>query len=253
MTTTDASDRVALVTGAGSGLGRAFTRALAAAGFRVAALGRDPASLEETISGLDSRRAVAVVADVVELEQVERAFDSVRERWGRLDVLVNNAGVFGPRGELDEVGMEEVRRTLDTNVIGAVNCSRAAWRIMREQRPGGGRIINNGSVSAQVPRPLSSAYTISKHAITGLTRALALDGRKHGIACGQIDIGNAGTPMTGALVEGALQADGSHAAEPVFDAAEAARAVVYMAGLPADANVLAMTVIATGMPFVGRG
>lgn len=252
MTTTEAG-RVALITGAGSGLGRTFTRALADAGFRVAALGRDPVALQETVGGLDAGRVAVVPADVTQPVQVAAAFDAVRQRWGRLDLLVNNAGRFGPQGEIHEIALDDLRQTLDTNLVGAINCSRAAWRIMREQRPGGGRIINNGSVSAQVPRPLAAAYTISKHAMTGLTRALALDGRRHRIACGQIDIGNADTAMTGGVVDDAVQADGRRLAEPTFDATDAARAIVYMAGLPLDANVLAMTVMATRMPFVGRG
>lgn len=252
MTTTD-TDRVAVVTGGGSGLGREFVRALSAAGFRVVALGRRLDAVTETIATLDPSRSLALSADVTDEVEVEAAFAAVVRRFGRLDVLVNNAGVFGPQGEIDETEFADLRATWEVNLGGAVLCARAAWRLMRAQSPPGGRIINNGSVSAHVPRPWATAYTVSKHAITGLTKALALDGRAHGIAVGQLDIGNAATTMTGEMSTGARQADGSVRAEPLFDAADAARALVLMASLPPAANVLSLTVTASAMPLVGRG
>lgn len=251
MTTTEA--RVAIVTGAGSGLGRAFVRELVAAGLRVAALGRTRSALDKTLLQLADDQAMAVVADVTDETQVAAAFDAVVQRWGRIDVLVNNAGVLGPMCTIDELPIDALRATLDANVVGSAICAAAAWRVMRSQHPSGGRIINNGSVSAQVPRPHSIAYAASKHAITGLTRSLALDGRPFGISCGQIDIGNARTAMTGSVLADALQADGTRAAEDTFDAQEAARAVVFMATLPAEATVLSVTIAATTMPLVGRG
>lgn len=246
-------ERVAVVTGGGSGLGRAFVRALSDAGFLVVALGRRVDPLRTTIAGIDPQRCLALSVDVTDESAVRRAFDEIGERFGRVDVLVNNAGVFGPQSEIDEMDTAAFRATWEANVLGAVLCAGAAWRMMRTQSPPGGRIINNGSVSAQVPRPLSTAYTVSKHALTGLTRALALDGRQHGIAAGQLDIGNAATEMTGRVSSGVLQADGTVRPEPVFDVAEAARALVLMASLPPEANVLSLTISAPGMPFVGRG
>lgn len=253
MSTDGQPDPIAVITGGGSGLGRAFAHELADAGFRIAVLGRTGSTLAETIGGMPADRALALVADVTDETAVAAAFDAVVARWGRVDVLVNNAGIGGPTGRLDEISVADVRATIETNLVGAVICAREAVRVMRAQSPSGGRIINNGSISAHVPRPLSTAYAVSKHAITGLTRSLALDGRADGIACGQIDIGNAATAMTGGFVEGALQADGARRAEPVFDVADAARAVRYMATLPPGANTLFLTVTATDMPFVGRG
>lgn len=248
----DGSTGVALVTGAGSGLGRAFARELVDAGFVVAGLGRRRDALEETVSGLPDGAAVGIVADVTDEASVERAVRDVVERWGRIDVLVNNAGAFGPTGLLDEVGLDDIRSTLEVNVLGAVICSRAVLPVMRAQRPAGGRIINNGSVSAQVPRPQAAAYAMSKCAMTGLTRSLALECRPFGIAVGQIDIGNAETDMSGFMTD-ALQPDGSRRAEPTFAASDAARAVRLMATLPLEANVLSLTIAATGMPLIGRG
>ncbi|TVT53496.1 SDR family oxidoreductase [Amycolatopsis rhizosphaerae] len=241
---------VAVITGAGSGLGREIARALLEAGYQVALTGRRAEPLAETADGHD---ALLVPADVADPEQAKALFEAVRDRWGRVDLLVNNAGVFGPTGELDEIDVEEWRRTVDTNLTGAFLCAREAVRLMKAQRPQGGRIINNGSVSAHAPRPGSAAYTATKHAITGLTKSISLDGRPYDIACGQIDIGNAATEMTAGISRGARQADGRILPEPTFDAGHVARAVLYMAGLPLDANVQFMTITATKMPFVGRG
>jgi NAD(P)-dependent dehydrogenase (short-subunit alcohol dehydrogenase family) len=186
-------------------------------------------------------------------ESVTRLFEAVGERWGRIDLLVNNAGVFGPGGAVDQLSLAGWRQIVDTNLTGSFLCAQQAVRMMKAQSPAGGRIINNGSISAHTPRPNSVGYTATKHAMTGLTKSIALDGRRFGIACGQIDIGNAATDMTQAISQGARQADGSLAAEPTFDARHVADAVLYMASLPLDANVLFMTITATAMPFVGRG
>ncbi|WP_158888438.1 SDR family oxidoreductase [Amycolatopsis anabasis] len=242
---------VALITGAGSGIGREIARALLAEGYRVALAGRRADALAETADGHPS--ALAVPADVADPAQVERLFDAVRQEWGRLDLLVNNAGTFGPAGAVDEVSYADWRRTVDTNLTGAFLCAQHAVRMMKEQRPRGGRIINNGSIAAHAPRPGSVAYTATKHAITGLTKSISLDGRAHDIACGQIDIGNAATEMTAGIATGARQPDGRVVAEPTFDAAHVARAVLYMASLPLEANVQFLTVMATKMPFLGRG
>lgn len=245
--------RVAVVTGAGSGLGRSIATALLDAGFRVALLGRRQEALQETASYGEADRVLILSADVTDAGQVAAAFDAVVIRWGRVDVLVNNAGTFGPSGEVDEIGVAEWRSAVEVNLTGTFLCAREAFRVMKGQQPGGGRIINNGSISAHTPRLASAAYTASKHAVAGLTKSLALDGRRHGIACGQIDIGNAATDLTAALAEGARQADGSVRPEPTFDPRHAAQAVVQMASLPPDVNVLTMTIMATGMPYVGRG
>jgi NAD(P)-dependent dehydrogenase (short-subunit alcohol dehydrogenase family) len=242
---------VAVVTGAGSGLGRHIARALLDEGYRVAFAGRREETLREAAEGHPA--ALVVPTDVVDPGQVEALFDAVRSEWGRVDLLVNNAGMFGPTGDIDEIGLDDWKRTVDTNLTGSFLCARYAVRVMKEQRPQGGRIINNGSISAQKPRPGSIAYTATKHAITGLTKSLSLDGRPYDIACGQIDIGNAATEMTAAFGRGARQADGTERPEPTFDAAHVAAAVVYMAGLPLDTNVQFMTVTATKMPFIGRG
>jgi NAD(P)-dependent dehydrogenase (short-subunit alcohol dehydrogenase family) len=247
-----AKSSVAVVTGAGSGLGRSIAHALLADGFRVALLGRRRAPLEETAAPAPER-ALVVPTDVADEAQVATAFEAVVSAWGRLDVLVNNAGVFGPAGDIDEIGVDEWRRTVDVNLTGAFLCAREAFRIMRHQNPRGGRIINNGSIAAHVPRPRSVAYSATKHAVTGLTRSLALDGRAYDIACSQIDIGNASTEMTAGMAEGALQADGSRRPEPTFEPAHAADAVLRIARLPLEVNVPFTTIMATGMPYLGRG
>jgi NAD(P)-dependent dehydrogenase (short-subunit alcohol dehydrogenase family) len=243
---------VAMVTGAGSGLGRAIAHALLEDGFRVALLGRRRDALEET-AGTAPDQAVVLPTDVTDERQVAAAFESVVSAWKRIDVLVNNAGTFGPAGEIDEIGVEDWHRTVDVNLTGSFLCARAAFHIMRRQDPRGGRIINNGSISANVPRPRSVAYSTTKHAVTGLTRALALDGRSYDIACSQIDIGNAATELTAGIAEGALQADGSRRPEPTFDPVHVAEAVLRIARLPLDVNVPFMTMLATGMPYLGRG
>lgn len=242
---------VLLVTGASSGIGRAVAERALARGWRVALLARRGAALEEAAAGREA--ALPLVCDVTDAAAVDRAVAAAAVRFGRIDVLFNNAGVFPRMATIDEVEPAEWRETVEVNLTGMFLCARAAFRAMRTQRPPGGRIINNGSLSAQVPRPGSVAYTATKHAVTGLTRALALDGRPFGIACGQIDIGNAATAMTREMDRGMPQADGTLRPEPRMDVAEAAEAVLHMAGLPAGANVLFMTVMATAMPFAGRG
>jgi NAD(P)-dependent dehydrogenase (short-subunit alcohol dehydrogenase family) len=245
---------VAIVTGAGSGIGRAVARRLAGAGYRVALAGRRMETLNEALSELPAdAEPFAVPTDVTEPDSVDALFDYVAERAGRLDVLVNNAGVFGPAAAIEDYPYEGWADTVQTNLTGAFLCAQAAFRQMIRQRPSGGRIVNNGSLSAHVPRPNAVAYTATKHGISGLTKALALEGRRHGIACGQIDVGNAATDMTRQLEVGALQADGSIVAEPTMPVEAVADAVLYMVELPLTANVLSMTVMASGMPYVGRG
>jgi NAD(P)-dependent dehydrogenase (short-subunit alcohol dehydrogenase family) len=250
-----ATAKVAIVTGAGSGIGRAVSLALLNAGWAVALAGRRAALLEETaaLAGEAESRALPHATDVADPESVVALFEATHARFGRLDLLFNNAGTGAPPVPLEELSVEQWRRVVDVNLTGAFLCTQAAFRLMKAQEPRGGRIINNGSISAHVPRPRSVAYTATKHAITGLTRSTSLDGRAYGIACGQIDIGNAGTEMTRAMSRGVMQADGSIAAEPVMDVAAVADAVLYMAGLPLEANVQFMTVMATQMPFIGRG
>jgi NAD(P)-dependent dehydrogenase (short-subunit alcohol dehydrogenase family) len=242
---------VAIVTGGGSGLGRAIARKLGGAGYVVALAGRRLEALEQT--GAELAEWFAVPTDVSDAGSVEALFAAVVARAGRVDLLVNNAGTFGPSAPVGEYPLDGWSDTLAVNLTGAFLCARAAFRVMAAQRPSGGRIINNGSISAHVPRPNAVAYTASKHGISGLTKALALEGRALGIACGQIDIGNAATEMTRQIEAGALQADGQVRVEPTMSAEHVADAVLYMAGLPLDANVLSMTVMASGMPFVGRG
>jgi NAD(P)-dependent dehydrogenase (short-subunit alcohol dehydrogenase family) len=242
---------VAVVTGAGSGLGRVVSAALLDAGYRVALAGRRAEALEETAGGRES--ALVVPTDVGDPASVAHLFAEVRQRWGRVDLLVNNAGTFGPSGSVDEIAVEDWTSTVATNLTGAFLCAREAFAAMRAQRPQGGRIINNGSISAHVPRPGSAAYTATKHALTGLTKSIALDGRAHDIACGQIDIGNAATDMTAGISVGARQADGSVRPEPTFDPVHVAEAVLLMARLPLDANIPFLTITATTMPFLGRG
>ena len=245
--------RVAVITGAGSGIGRAAARAFLAAGWRVALLGRREDALTETAAGASG--ALVVPTDVTDAGQVDAAFGAITAAFERVDVFFNNAGTFGPAASVDEVPVEEWDATVAVNLTGAFLCARAAVRVMRAQTPQGGRIINNGSISAHTPRPLSVAYTTTKHAITGLTKAIDLDGRAYGVSCGQIDIGNTATEITAGLGvgSGALQADGSRRVEPTFDVADAAATVLFMAELPASANVRELLITAAGMPFGGRG
>ena len=240
-----------IVTGAGSGIGRATSQAFLGAGWRVGLIGRREAALAETARG--DAQALVLPCDVTDPDAVDAAFAKAAESWGRIDALFNNAGGGLVAQTIDEVSFAEWRRIMAVNVDGMFLCARAAFRQMRRQVPQGGRIINNGSISAHAPRPGSVAYTVSKHAVTGLTRTLALDGRPFNIACGQIDIGNAATDMTSRMSGGVAQADGSIKPEPTMDVHDVARAVLYMAGLPLSSNVPFMTVMATKMPFLGRG
>jgi NAD(P)-dependent dehydrogenase (short-subunit alcohol dehydrogenase family) len=251
----DHSPRTAVVTGAGSGIGAAVAHALAGEGWTVVLAGRRRDALEQVAARAGGLPGVLdpVPADVTDEASVRALFDRTVERHGRVDLLFNNAGAFPPARDLDTVPLEEWNAVVAVNLTGAFLCTREAFRVMRGQRPRGGRIINNGSISAHAPRPLSVAYTATKHAITGLTRSTSLDGRAYDIACGQIDIGNAATDMTQAMAAGVPQADGGVRPEPRMDVADVARAVLYMAGLPLEANVATMTVMATRMPFVGRG
>ncbi|MDY3562489.1 SDR family oxidoreductase [Gemmata sp. JC673] len=246
--------KVALVTGAGSGIGRAVALALLREGYRVALAGRRADALAATAALAPAGAiALAVPADVTDPAAVRALFGRTQEAFGRLDVLFNNAGAGAPAVPLEDLTFEQWRAVVDVNLTGVFLCTQEAFRVMKAQAPRGGRIINNGSISATAPRPNSAPYTATKHAITGLTKSAALDGRKYDIACGQIDIGNAATEMTARMTEGVLQANGTVAPEPRMDVEHVARAVVYMAGLPLDANVLFMTVMATQMPLVGRG
>jgi NAD(P)-dependent dehydrogenase (short-subunit alcohol dehydrogenase family) len=249
------SQLVAVVTGAGSGIGRAVAQALLEADYRVVLAGRRDDALRETLAGTSQapENALVIPADVTDPAAVRRLFAAVAEESGRLDLLFNNAGVFGAPAPLEDVALEQWRIVVDTNLTGSFLCAQEAFRAMKAQRPQGGRIINNGSISAHVPRPHAAAYTATKHAITGLTKAISLEGRAFGIACGQIDVGNASTDLSAHLGQGALQPDGSVLAEPVMDVGHVADAVLYMAGLPLDANVQFLTVMATNMPFIGRG
>ncbi|MFD0267371.1 SDR family oxidoreductase [Streptomyces sp. NPDC127106] len=255
----DASGKkIAVVTGAGSGIGRSVALALAGAGWSVAAAGRRTEPLQETAEAAEAAGpgadVLCVRADVSDPDDVAALFAAVRERYGRLDLLFNNAGTFGPGAvPLEDLPYEAWRSVVDVNLTGAFLCAQAAFRQMKEQDPQGGRIINNGSISAHVPRPHSIAYTATKHAVTGLTKSLSLDGRPYRIACGQIDIGNAATEMTERMQQGILQPNGQLAVEPVMDAADVARTVVHMAQLPLEANVQFATVMATAMPYIGRG
>ncbi len=243
-----------LITGAGTGIGRATALAFLGAGWGVALVGRRRDALEETAALAEAgERALVVPADIGEPEAVDSAFAAAAKRFDRLDVLFNNAGAGTPSQTIDEMAIEDWRRVVDVNLNGAFYCARAAFRQMRAQRPQGGRIINNGSISAHVPRPGSAPYTATKHAITGLTRTISLDGRPFDIACGQIDIGNAATPMTERMTQGVPQADGTVAVEPRMDVDHVARAVLMMSELPLESNVQFMTIMATKMPFVGRG
>ena len=245
--------RVAVVTGAGSGLGRLITVTLAGKGWHVVAAGRRSAPLDETVKLAPPEMVLPVSADVGDAESVAALFGTVGERFGRVDLLVNNAGTGAPPGAGAELSPEGWQSIVATNLTGSYLCAHHAVRMMKAQDPQGGRIINNGSISAHTPRPGSVGYTVTKHAITGLTKSISLDGRPYGIACGQIDIGNANTEMTQWIAAGAPQADGSIMQEPTFDPQHAADAVVFMAELPLDANVQFLTITATTMPFIGRG
>jgi NAD(P)-dependent dehydrogenase (short-subunit alcohol dehydrogenase family) len=247
--------RIAIITGAGSGIGRATALAFLRDGYSVVLGGRRLEALRRTVpeAGEDGVRALAVPADVTDPVSVRALFDKTKEVFGRLDLLFNNAGVGAPAVPMEDLTVEQWRHVVDVNLTGAFLCTQAAFRLMKTQIPRGGRIINNGSLSAHVPRPHSAPYTATKHALTGLTRSTALDGRRYDIACGQIDIGNAGTEMTARMKEGVFQASGESAVEPTMDVEHVARAVLYMASLPLEANVLFLTVMASKMPFVGRG
>jgi len=248
-------DRFALVTGGGRGIGRAAALALAAAGWSVAIAGRTFAPLEDVARTIEAsgRRALAIACDVADPAAVKALFAAIERDFGRLDLLFNNAGVGAPAVEFDQLTYAQWKAAVDVNLTGAFLCAQAAFALMKRQRPQGGRIINNGSISAHAPRPLSAPYTATKHAISGLTKSIALDGRPYDIACGQIDVGNAATEMTAPMAEGVRQADGRLAAEPRIDAGEVGAAIVHMASLPLSSNVLSMTLMATKMPFVGRG
>ena len=243
---------VALVTGAGSGIGRSVALALARTGYSVVLAGRRKAQLDVVAVEAGSA-ALALVADITQPASVEALFSEIKSRFGRLDLLFNNAGIATAPAALEDLSVDDWRATIETNLTGTFLCTRAAFRLMKSQQPRGGRIINNGSLSATTPRPAMIGYTASKHGVTGLTKATALEGRQYHIACGQIDIGNAQTPLSTPILQGALQADGSRSAEPTLDVTHVANAVLYMAGLPLEANVLFMTVMANQMPYVGRG
>jgi NAD(P)-dependent dehydrogenase (short-subunit alcohol dehydrogenase family) len=246
--------KVAIVTGAGTGIGRSVALAFLREGYAVTLVGRRVAPLEATAAaGPSGARVLVVPTNVGDPASVRAVFTRTQETFGRLDVLFNNAGTSAPPIPLEDLTYAQWQAVVDTNLTGAFLCTQEAFRLMKSQQPMGGRIINNGSISAHAPRPNSAPYTATKHAMTGLTRSTALDGRKYNIACGQIDIGNAATEMTAPMRNGVLQAHGAVAVEPTMDAEHVARAVVYMASLPLDANVLFITVMATAMPFVGRG
>ncbi len=249
------TDKIALVTGAGAGIGRACAIALAREGFKLVLAGRRIEPLESSVEIIRSLGGdvLAVPTDVGKAESVNSLYRQIESRFGRLDLLFNNAGTGAPPIPIDELTFEQWQRVVDANLTGSFLCAQAAFRIMKKQNPIGGRIINNGSISANSPRPNSAPYTATKHAITGLTKSLSLDGRAHNIACGQIDIGNALTEMTAVMQKGVPQADGAIAVEPTMDVEDVARSVVFMANLPLESNVQFMTVMATKMPLIGRG
>jgi NAD(P)-dependent dehydrogenase (short-subunit alcohol dehydrogenase family) len=255
----ESAGKVAIVTGAGTGIGRQVAIALVHQGYAVALAGRRKEPLEATVEAASASGAPTLIVpmvwptDVSDPASVKALFGATREKFGRLDLLFNNAGVGARALPLEELAFEQWKKVIDINLNGAFLCTQEAFRIMKAQQPQGGRIVNNGSISAHAPRPNSAPYTASKHGMTGLTKATSLDGRKYNIACGQIDIGNAATEMTSRMGQGVPQANGSIEVEPTFDASHVARAVIYMASLPLDANVQFMTVMATKMPFVGRG
>jgi NAD(P)-dependent dehydrogenase (short-subunit alcohol dehydrogenase family) len=246
------ADKVALVTGGGTGVGKACALALANAGYAVVVSGRRPEPIEAVAHEIGTN-ALAVVADVGDPESVAALFAKTKEKFGRLDLLFNNAGMGAPGVPLDEITFEQWSAVVSTNLTGAFLCTQQAFKLMKAQSPRGGRIINNGSISAHVPRPNSAPYTATKHAISGLTKSTALDGRAFDIACGQIDIGNAATEMATKQAAGVIQANGTIAVEPLIPTEDVARAIVYMASLPLTSNVLSITVMATRMPYVGRG
>jgi len=249
------AEKVALVTGAGSGIGKSIALALARNGYSLALAGRRLEPLRSVAEAIEAlgRRALAVPTDVGEPDSVDQVFAEIKRHFGRLDLLFNNAGIFARSVSLEELDYHEWQAAVNVNLTGAFLCTQGAFRLMKAQQPRGGRIINNGSISAHAPRPHAVSYTATKHAITGLTKATSLDGRPYDIACGQIDIGNAASEMTAVMSKGVLQADGSVRPEPVMDVEHVAQAVVYMASLPLEANVQFMTVMATKMPFIGRG
>jgi NAD(P)-dependent dehydrogenase (short-subunit alcohol dehydrogenase family) len=251
----DVSRKIAMVTGAGSGIGKCVAVALARSGYAVVLAGRRKEPLEA--AALEGKQAnsqtLVVPADVTNPASVRELFAKTKDAFGRLDLLFNNAGISAPAVPLEDLTYEQWKSVVDTNLTGAFLCTQEAFKIMKSQQPRGGRIINNGSISAHSPRPNSAPYTASKHGVSGLTKATSLDGRAHDIACGQIDIGNASTEMTERMKQGVPQANGASAVEPTMDPADVARAILYMASLPLDANVQFMTVMATKMPFIGRG
>ena len=249
------TDRIALVTGAGSGVGEAAATALADAGYAVVLAGRRPEPLDKVKAAIEAKggKALAVPTDVTDPDSVANLFDTAKATYGRLDVIFNNAGIGAPPVPMEDLSVEQWKAVVDVNLTGVFLCTQHAIRIMKAQEPRGGRIINNGSISAYVPRPFSAPYSATKHAITGLTKSTSLDNRANNIACGQIDIGNAATPMTERMAGGVPQADGSLKAEPTMAVANVGNAVAYMASLPLDANVQFMTVMATTMPYIGRG
>jgi NAD(P)-dependent dehydrogenase (short-subunit alcohol dehydrogenase family) len=248
-------DKAAIVTGAGTGIGKGVALALLGEGYRVAFAGRRKEPLEAAIkaAGANGERAIAVPTDVGDPASVKALFARTKEAFGRLDLLFNNAGIGAPGVNLEDLTFEQWQKVVDTNLTGSFLCLQEAFRIMKDQVPRGGRIINNGSISAHAPRPNSAPYTATKHAITGLTKSASLDGRKYDIACGQIDIGNAHTDLAARMAKGVPQANGTVAVEPLMDVEHVARAVCYMASLPLETNVQFLTVMATKMPFVGRG
>jgi len=249
------SGKVAIVTGAGTGIGKAASLALLKEGYRVALAGRRKELLEQVAkeAGEGASRSLVVQTDVADRDSIVALFAQTKRAFGRLDVLFNNAGIGAPGVPLEDLTYEQWKAVVDTNLTGSFICTQEAFKIMKDQTPRGGRIINNGSISAHTPRPNSSPYTSTKHAITGLTKSTSLDGRKYDIACGQIDVGNALTPLAERMTKGVPQANGTVMVEPVMDVSHVASAVVYMASLPLDANVMFLTVMATKMPFAGRG
>jgi NAD(P)-dependent dehydrogenase (short-subunit alcohol dehydrogenase family) len=247
--------RIALITGAGSGIGRSVSLGLLSEGYTVVLAGRNEQALTETanMAGSNASHAHPIPCDVADLDSVNRLFAQIDEKFGRLDLLFNNAGTFTPQSSLEDISYEQWVQAVNVNLTGTFLCTQGAFRLMKKQQPRGGRIINNGSISAHAPRPKAAAYTATKHAITGLTKASALDGRPYDIACGQIDIGNAATDMSELMAKGTLQADGSIKVEPRMSIDNVVKAILYMDSLPLEANVLFMTVMASHMPYVGRG